>query len=221
MDGIAGQPLKDVLYDAPAGLQDADFVKDLQLIGGDASGITVTVSPIPGQPDAYSVTFTPLEPGEYSLEVSTQGDTWTANYTVAVGLAGRVIAKGFKGDMFGKTDDELMAEVEEVVSYKTLDLRGEFGDAVVYSTDELLAAAVNRAIVELSAAEMWGRRKAYIMRTVAETGDARSRTGLTEENAARMANDEAAAAFRAIEAIGGLNTGFSFKAQTLPISGGE
>lgn len=235
MEGIVGQPLVDVLYGAPAGLQDADFTKSIALVGGDASGVTVTVSPVDGQPDAYTVMFTPPEPGDYSLEVATLdgANAWDGNYTVSdepgattnsvsppvlsPTLVDRVLAKGFVCDMFGVTDDELSAAVETVVGYKILEVRGEFGDAVVDSDDGLLAAAVERAIVELSTAEMWQRRKAYIMRTVADAGEARTRYGLTEENAARTAKDEATAAYRAIETIAGINTGFSFKAEIMPI----
>ncbi len=221
---IAGQPITDVFNGAPTGLADADFSKNLALIDGDASAVTVTITPIAGQPGVYSLSFTPILPGAYSLVVSTGTYQWNFIYAVdapttaaPVGqssLIQDVIDRGFSPTMFGfKPGDNqsLLSMVAKVVANKSLELRARYGDAVVLdTTDELQMAAVNKAIIELSVAQLWQTRKARVIREVQGMPDAHIRVGLSEEQAAKDALAEYDKACEWIESISGWPSCFAF-----------
>lgn len=226
---VAGQPITDVFNGAPAGLQDSNFTKNLQLIDGDASAVVVTITPVANQPGVYSLSFTPVLPGAYSLIVSTPGGNtgsyqWNFIYAVdapttapPVGqsnLIQDVIDRGFSPTMFGfKPGDNqsLLSMVAKVVANKSLELRARYGDAIVLdTTDELQIAAVNKAIIELSVAQLWQTRKARVIREVQGMPDAHIRVGLSEEQAAKDALAEYDKACEWIESISGWPSCFAF-----------
>jgi hypothetical protein len=221
---IAGQPITDIFNGAPANLQDSDFTKNLQLIDGDASAVAVTVTPVASQPGVYSLTFTPAQPGAYSLVISAGTYQWNFTYAVdaptttpPVGqssLIQDVIDRGFSPAMFGfKPGDNqsLQNMVAKVVANKSLELRARYGDAIVLdTTDELQIAAVNKAITELSVAQLWQTRKARVIREVQGMPDAHIRVGLSEEQAAKDALAEYDKACEWIESISGWPSCFAF-----------
>ncbi|MHB8173319.1 MAG: hypothetical protein ACYDFU_02510 [Nitrospirota bacterium] len=221
---IAGQPITDIFNGAPANLQDSDFTKNLQLIDGDASAMSVMITPVAGQPGVYSFTFTPVLPGAYSLVISTGTYQWNFIYAVEAptttppvgqsSLIQDVIDRGFSAAMFGfKPGDSqsLQNMVAKVVANKSLELRARYGDAIVLdTTDELQIAAVNKAITELSVAQLWQTRKARIIREVQGTPDAHFRVGLSEEQSAKDALAEYDKACEWIESIVGWPSCFAF-----------
>ncbi len=221
---IAGQPITDVFNGAPAGLADADFTKNLALIDGDASAVTVTITPVVNQPGVYSLSFTPAIPGAYSLIITTGAYQWNFIYAVdapttapPVGqssLIQDVIDRGFAPTMFGfKPGDNqsLQNMVAKVVANKSLELRARYGDAIVLdTTDELQVAVVNKAIIELSVAQLWQTRKARVIREVQGMPDAHIRVGLSEEQAAKDALAEYDKACEWIESISGWPSCFAF-----------
>ena len=214
----ANVPFNDSMFLAPVGLTNEDFAKSLALVGGDASGSTVVVSPIPEQNDTYDVTITVLLPGRYVLEVATLGGTyqWNADYDVessiilpslAGGIAEKVMAKGFAGDMFGVSDADLLGSIAELCADKSIDIRSEIGEAAYASTNGLVMYQVEKAIIELATAELWGRRKARILRAVMESGEARNRAGLSEENSKEDAMNQYLAAISHVYTLLGRSSG--------------
>ncbi len=220
---IAGQTITDIFYGAPDGLTDVDFTKNLVLVDGDASAIVVTVTPVAGQPGVYSLSFTPSTGGAYSLLITVGQQQWNFVYgvnaaTVAapVGqsdLIQDVIDRGFSPAMFGLSPADnagFQTKVANIVANKLLELRARYGDDIIINaTDELQIAAANKAIVELSVAQLWQMRKARLLREFQGTAEAHVRVGLSEEQAAKDALAEYDKACEWIEGIAGRPSTFA------------
>jgi len=124
-----------------------------------------------------------------------------------------VLSKGFRGDMFGVPDVVLRSDIDALCNLKSIEVKCEIGASAFASIDELVAYQVEKAIIELVTAELWGRRKARILRSAMESGDSRNRAGLSEENAEQVAMDKYMTAINQVNALLG-RSGTSFGAET-------
>ena len=125
-------------------------------------------------------------------------------------LADDVIAKGFVPSMFGlSTSADLTTMVDGVVASKQLKVQAEVGAAVFNSTNPMVAAAVNDAVVWLSTWELWGRRGARVLGSAVYSPEMRVRPSSSEKESAA----DALAAYQDAELLAltlfGATPGFS------------
>jgi len=115
---------------------------------------------------------------------------------------------GFSPEMFNKTEDIFGEYIQSVIDIQAPKVKARIG-AVLYAATGDIAIARDDAVVALTVAELWERRKIQVLGAVSFSGDQRNRAGLSEENSRDRANEDFEAAVGRVFSLAGVTPDLS------------